>query len=513
MMILPLLLVAMLPTLSPPTTNVFDNRAQDWRLGAVIYQVFTDRFAPSSDLAAKKRFYSPPRVLRDWSETPHASEYDPKIGYPHVFEFWGGDLKSIEGKLDYVEDLGADVLYLTPIFQAPSNHKYDTEDYTKIAPEFGTQQDLLNLIQDVHKRKMRIMLDGVFNHIGSTSPQFQQAQKDPNSPYRRWFTFDAKYPNGYRAYYGVKDMPELHLESPVVANYFWRTKNSIVQRYLRAGIDGWRLDVAYNIGPEILTQITRMAHETKPGSAVVGEISGYPANWFPAVDGVFNFHSMNIAIDMLNGQISGGRAGRMLERVVSDAGLENILRSWLQIDNHDTPRAANILPDPEIRRVAEALLLSLPGSPVIYYGSEIGMTGKGDPEDRAPMRWDTVAENPPELQWVRRLIHLRKDHPALRYGDFNVLDTDKLLAFTRSTDKLRETVLVVVNPTGETVKETFATRIGRLISWGEMEDVFSRTKVQSITGMITAEMPPHSVMFFVPASASHDNYDPAERIP
>ena len=491
----------------------FVERANDWRMGAVVYQVFVDRFAPSKDLDAKKRIIKPPRVLKEWTETPKASQFNPKTGWPHVLEFWGGDLKSIQGKLNYVQALGADVLYLTPIFQAYSNHTYDTEDYTKIAPEFGTQSDLTDLIQDLHKRKMKLILDGVFNHVGRTSPLFQQAQKDVHSPYREWFTFGKEYEGGYRAWFGTPDLPALRLEAHAVGDYLWRSPDSIVRRYLRAGIDGWRLDVAFDIGPKILAEITHAAHETKPGSPVVGEISGYPAGWFDSVDGVFNFHSMQVSIEMLNGRISGGRAGKMLERVVSDAGIENLLRSWIQIDNHDTPRAANIVPQPELRRLAEALLFTLPGSPVVYYGSELGMTGAGDPENRAPMRWDLANDNNPELVWVRQLIHLRKQHPALRYGDFQALDTDRLLAFTRTTDKVRETVLVAVNPTSETVQETFATRVGHIMSWGQMEEVFTGAKLPSKTGLFTLEIPPHSVRFFVPVTMPNAGYSPYERIP
>lgn len=491
----------------------FAARARDWRQGAVVYQVFVDRFAPSADLDAKRKILLSPRTIKPWTETPKPSTYNPQTGWPHTLEFWGGDLNSVRSKLDYVSGLHADVLYLTPIFKAYSNHKYDTEDYLQIDPGFGSAKDLRDLIGAVHSRKMRIVLDGVFNHMGRTSPAFQSALKDTASPYHDWFVFGKEHPNGYRAYADIREMPALNLESPAVAQYLWKGNNSVVRRYLREGIDGWRLDVAYDIGPDILSAIRAAAHETKPGSTVVGEISGYPAHWFDAVDGVFNFHSMQVAIGMLNGEISGGRAGRTLERAIDDAGTENLLRSWLQIDNHDTDRAADIVPDPAKRRIAQALLFTLPGSPVIYYGSELGMSGTGDPQNRAPMRWDLATDDNRDLAWVRRLLTVRSTHPALRYGDFRAMETDRLLAFTRTTDRLSDLVLTVVNPTTDTVTETFAVREGRLQSWGSITDLLGTDTIPVKMGLLRVTMPPQSVRLYAPVVRSDGRYSPFFRIP
>lgn len=508
------LFLTMLFIAPPPlSAESFEARAKDWRIGAVVYQVFPDRFAPSTSLNQKRSLFTYPRRLRDWTETPLPSPYDPKVGYPHTLEFWGGDLASIESKLDYIESLYADVLYLTPIFQAYSNHRYDTEDYSNISPELGTQKDLDALITAVHRRKMRIVLDGVFNHMGKTSPLFQQAQKDTHSPYRDWFYFDANYPTGYRGWYGGAELPALKIETPAVRDYLWRGKDSIVRRYLKQGVDGWRLDVAYDLGPNALKEITEAAHKTKKGSLVVGEISGYPSHWFDAVDGVFNFFAMQVVMETLAGKIDGGRGGALLGDMVADAGIENILRSWLHIDNHDTARAANLIPDDEKRRLATALLFTLPGSPVLYYGSELGMTGIGDPQNRAPMRWDLANTENTLLQWTRRLAKIRRENPALRYGDFHVLKTAKLLSFARTTDRLRDTVIVVVNPTQSVQKETFATRVGRLMSWGSLRNLLGGKAEISKTGLLTVEVPPYSIMLLVPQTAPQNSYSPFDRIP
>src|SRR5262249_23659789 len=148
--------------------------------------------------------------------------------YSHELDFWGGDLAGLAGKLDYIQGLGADVLYLTPIQKAFTNHKYDTQDYMQISPEFGTHQDLIALARQAHKHGMKIMLDGVFNHIGRTSDRFQSALKDPGSRYRDWFYFGKEYRSGYRGWAGVGNLPALRLENPEVRRYLWGGQNSIV---------------------------------------------------------------------------------------------------------------------------------------------------------------------------------------------------------------------------------------------------------------------------------------------
>lgn len=491
----------------------FEALAKDWRNGAIVYQVFVDRFCPPANLASKRSLYSAPQALRTWAETPRPSVYDPKIKtYPHVLEFWGGDIVGLRSKLDYVKQLGADVLYLLPIFKSPSNHKYDTEDYFRVDPQYGTAQDLKALIADVHRKRLKIMLDGVFNHIGATSPFFREARANPRSSKRGWFYFGDAYKDGYLGWAGVSSLPRLRLDEADVRKYLWESKASVVQKYLRDGIDGWRLDVAFELGPEYLRQLTQSAHKAKPGCAIVGEIAGYPSNWFSSVDGVFNFAAPNLLIEAIQGRISGGRAGRMLAHMVEDAGLENLLKSWILAENHDTPRLANQVPNVEDRKLVQALQFTFPGSPCVYYGMELGMKGAGDPTCRAPMRWDLASPTNPDYAWVRKLISIRKSHPALRVGAFTALDTDRLIAFVRTTNKLRETVLVAINPTDGTAKEEFPTRVGRLMSWGEMRDLVSGKRFRAVTGLLSVEMAPKSAMLLTPVTAPTSGYSPYERI-
>ncbi|MBS1701505.1 MAG: glycoside hydrolase family 13 protein [Armatimonadetes bacterium] len=490
-----------------------ESRAKDWRNGAVVYQVFVDRFVPPANPRAKAKFYASPRTFHSWDDLPKAGKFDPKLGvWTHELDFWGGDLKGVESKLSYIRDLGADVLYLNPIHEAFTNHKYDAIDYKKVDPAFGTTKDLSGLISKSHKSGLKVVLDGVFNHMGRRSPYLQDALKSAKSPYRDWFFLGKQYQAGYKGWLGGVNMPVLHLEDAGLQKYLWRDKDSVVQHYLNLGIDGWRLDVAYEIGPELLGEITKYAHKAKKGSLVVGEILGYPAGWFPNIDGQYNLFAPGLCMEMLDGTVSGGRAADMLNDYVADAGIENVLKSWLVADNHDTPRLTSMLPSDKDRMLEWALLFTLPGCPNVYYGSELGMTGGGDPENRAPMRWDLVSPQNETLAWVKKLIGFRKSHPSLRYGDFQALRTEKLLAFTRTTGLLREDVIVVVNPTAKKVTETFAHRMGNLMSWEEMQDLVSGGKVLQKMGLMTVEAPPKSIQIFVPVVTRVNGFSPYDRI-
>lgn len=165
--------------------GIFEARENDWRNGAIVYQVLVDRFVPPDNLQAKRALYPAPKVLHPWSEVAKRGKYvQASHVWSHEIDFWGGDLRGVTRKLDYLKALGVDVLYLNPIHLAFTNHKYDALDYLKISPEFGTQADMAQLVEETHARGMRIVLDGVFNHMGRNSEAFKQAQTGPNSPYR-----------------------------------------------------------------------------------------------------------------------------------------------------------------------------------------------------------------------------------------------------------------------------------------------------------------------------------------
>jgi glycosidase len=496
--------------------GIFEAREKDWRNGAVVYQVLVDRFAPSSNLDAKKHLYPAPKVLRKWDELPVAGTYlpDAKV-WSHEIDFWGGDLQSLSSKLDYVQALGADVLYLNPIHLAYTNHKYDSLDYQKVSPEFGTRDDAKRLAIEVHRRGMKLVFDGVFNHMGRNSAHFRQAEADAKSPYRDWFVFGSQFAGGARAWALAENLPELNLENPQVRNYVYAGRDSVVRSWLRDGIDGWRLDVAFDIGFNYLEALTKAAHTEKPGSLVIGEIANYPREWYPSVDAVLHFTLRHIMLRTASGAIDAPTAGRMINRMTTDAGIDNMLKSWVYLDNHDTARLATALPDERARRIAQVLQFTLPGSPNLYYGGELDMTGGDDPEMRAPMRWDWVRDDHAPLAWTKKLIQMRKRHRALRVGNFRLAEANKLLAFERHTDRAADTVIVLVNASAEAVTETVMLTNSKLMDGSRMIDMLGNHQGAPLhisSSLLKVNVPAKSFLVLKPDTVPPGGYTPYKRV-
>ncbi|MDO8284582.1 MAG: glycoside hydrolase family 13 protein [Rhodoferax sp.] len=493
----------------------FDARERDWRNGAIVYQVIVDRYVPSANLNAKRALYPAPKVLRDWSEPAKPGVYlaDAKLNSAEL-DFWGGDLQSLTTRLDHIQRLGADVLYLNPIHLAYTNHKYDAFDFKAISPEYGTHQEFKQLATDVHQRGMKLVLDGVFNHMGRNAPKFQDAFKNPKSPWRDWFAIGPQYAGGARVWTGFQNLPELNLENPAVRNHLYASPESVVRSYLRDGADGWRLDTAFELGHKVLRDLTDAAHKQKPGSLVVGEIANYPGEWLQSMDAVMNFSLRQIVLGVANGELSTIMGARMTERMVRDAGIEPMLKSWMVIDNHDIPRIANQFPDTTLRRMVQTLQFTLPGAPNIYYGAEVGMTGGPDPENRSPMRWDLMQSDNPEWVWMKQLIALRKTHRALRVGDFRLVEAEKLYAFERHTDRALETVLVLANPTGHEVTERVMVANAHLMDDTPLVDALHADKAITTfgSGFLTVTVPPKTALVLRPKERDLGGYSRYKRV-
>jgi len=494
--------------------EIWEERAADWRNGPVVYQVLVDRFAPPRDVAALRRKITAPRRLRAWEERPVKGGYLPEVGvWSHEIDFWGGDLEGVRSRLDHLTGLGVEVLYLNPIFDSFTNHKYDTHDYSTIDPLFGSRADLRRLVQDCHRRGLRVILDGVFNHMGRRSPLFQEAQANPGSPWRPFFKWRPDNAFGYVAWRDVENLPELDLAHPRVRDWLYNSRESVVQTWLREDdIDGWRLDVGFDVGFGPLDGLTRAAHAAKAGSLVIGEIWSYPEEWVPSVDGIMNMHGRQVLLEMLKGTIPPAVAARMWENLVTDAGLDAILKGWLVLDNHDTPRLATLLPDDDLVRLGRILQFALPGCPCLYYGSEVGMTGAEDPEMRAPMRWDLVEGGSPLLDLHRRLIALRRAEPALRYGDFRTLAAERLFAFQRRTAWARDTIIVLANPTDRPVREIIQLRDSTLANSTPLVDqVEGKRVLRAFSGTLDVSLAPREALVLKPDSRpfpqGYDRYD------
>jgi cyclomaltodextrinase len=494
--------------------GTFEKREADWRNGAIVYQVFVDRFAPAADLQAKRALYPAPKTLRAWTEEARKGTYlEKEKVWSHEIDFWGGDLASTMGKLDHVQQLGADVLYLNPIVLAWTNHKYDALDYDQVSPEYGTREDVKKLAAETKRRGMRLVLDGVFNHMGRNSPKFKDAEANVKSPYRDWFVFGPQFKGGARTWWNAQNLPELNLEHAAVRDHVYAKPDSVVRSYLRDGVDGWRLDVAFDIGFNVLTELTQAAHAQKPGSLVVGEIPNYPREWLGPVDGVMHFGLRKLMIALANREIDGPAFQRMVARMVSDAPYEHMLKSWLYLDNHDTFRIATTVPDAKARKLAQVLLFTLPGAVNLYYGSEVGMEGGDDPEMRSPMRWDRVAAGHPELTWTTQLIGLRKAHRALRVGDFRSAEASgNVVAFERHTDRAGDTVIVLINPALTDTKTTVLVANSKLMDGDNLVDQLSGKVFKYQGSMIETTLPPQTALILKPQLTTADGYSNYKRV-
>lgn len=498
---------------SQPAADHYLARESDWRNGALVYQVIVDRFAPSADLASKAHLYPAPKQLRRWEEFPEKGGYlDGHEVWSHEIDFWGGDLVSLRQRLGYIAGLGADVLYLCPIHLAWTNHGYDGLDYQQVRPEYGSRDDLKQLTEDAHARGMRVVLDGVFNHMGRNSPAFQEALINPDDPHRGWFNFHPEYPGGARAWANAVNLPELVIENPAVQDHLWAGSDSVVRSWLRDGIDGWRLDVAFELGPDYLAQLTAAAHEEKPGSLTLGEVCNYPAGWFPALDGVLNFTLREIVLLLANQQISAAHAQRMLERFFTDADYEHLLKCWNYLDNHDVPRLTDTVPNLAARKLAAVLQFTLPGSVNLYYGTELGQTGGADPANRAPMRWDLVNESNNVLRFHHQLIAIRRRHRALRIGDLRWLVTERLIGFERFTDRIEDAVIVVANPSSDEIEETVLVPESWLMDMSGLTDLLGHEQVRTHRATLNLRLRPHQVMVLSPRLEKTNGYTPYKRV-
>ena len=376
-----------------------------WAKNKVVYQVFPARFATTAQVDSEV-----------WYKTPMDAFTDLK-----------GNLKGITARLDYLRDLGVDVLYMTPIFHSKSTHKYDTIDYYAIDPSFGTTEDLIELVDAAHAKGLRVVLDGVFNHSAPEFFAFRDLEENwENTPYRNWYYTKGKpkrpesrlvKPN-YKCFSYFGGMPKLNLENEETANYFI----DVALYWLRtAKIDGWRLDVGDEVSHYFWRKFRHAVKAEFPDALIVGEVWHYAAdflqgdNW----DSVMNYPFLNAAMDFVaKGEISA--TDFLNELGFLRGNLNNNCQSvlWNLLDSHDTPRVLHRCDEDKRKmKLMAAMQLLLPGMPFVYYGDEVGMTGARDPDCRRGMLWDEDKQDKEMLAYYRRLIQLRKENPCLTEGD------------------------------------------------------------------------------------------------
>ncbi|MBW7476806.1 alpha-glycosidase [Paenibacillus oenotherae] len=455
-----------------------------WVKDAVFYQLFTERFANGDSSI------DPSNVL-PWGGKP---EYD---------NFFGGDLQGVRDHLDYLSELGVNAIYFNPIFEAPANHKYDTQDYMKVDPHFGSNETLKRLVQACHERGIRVMLDAVFNHCGITfAPFVDVREKGIDSVYKDWFHI-RKWPleieqgiPTYETFAFEATMPKFNTANAQVKEYLLGVAEYWIKEI---GIDGWRLDVANEVDHQFWREFRQVVKRANPEAYILGEVWHDSLMWLQGdqFDGVMNYPLTNAALDFF---VFGHSDARKFADTVSG------LLAWYPkqaneacfnlLGSHDTVRLLTLCKnDKRMMKLAVLFQFTIAGAPCIYYGDEIGLDGEFDPDNRKCMEWDTSKQDRELFAFHQHVIALRKQHEVLRTGAFRVLlaeEDDSRFAYERSDGK--ERLVVLMNPAEQSSVVVVS------LAEGEWKDAFTGASITASGGQYSEELAAYGYRVLVSAS-------------
>ena len=448
-----------------------------WLDGGLIYQIFPDRFYNSG--VPKSGVPEDRYICNDWSKQPEYRQTGAKCSLGN--DYYGGDLKGIEEKLPYLEELGVTCIYLNPIFEAHSNHRYNTADYMKIDPSLGTEEDLLSLVKEAKNHGISVILDGVFSHTGDDSRYFNiknryhtvGAANSPDSPYHSWYKF-GNYTTGYACWWGVPSLPETEEDDLSYSNFI-TGENGVIRYWLKKGIKGWRLDVADELPDSFLDKIRLAVKAEGEENYLLGEVWEDATNKisygsrrrflrgkqldsvmnYPLAEAIISFVKGGVAQDLLDtaedllenyppqaaklmmNHIGTHDTARILTRLAKNG--ETGDREWQSRQTLNSEEYAHGI---KLLKLAALLQYTMPGVPSLYYGDEAGMSGYGDPFCRAAFPWGK--EDKELTDFYKKLGQFRKSCPAFKSGDFiPVYANEGGIAYIRK--KRKSEVLVAVN--------------------------------------------------------------------
>ena len=449
-------------------------KTPDFAKGNIIYHIFVDRFNRADGVKTNRKY----RLHERFSESPEVVSADGKY---YADDFFGGNFNGIREKLDYLEELGVGIIYLSPIFKAYSNHRYDTGDYLKVDELLGTEDDFKRLLDAAHEKGMKVILDGVFNHSGADSLYFNKfgtydslgAYQSKSSPYYDWYYFK-KFPDEYACWWGCDNVPDLNKSNKDYRALVFG-KNGVVEKWQKLGADGWRLDVVDELPIDFVNLLIKKIKSVNKDALVIGEVwedastkVSYgelrPYLLGDQLDGTMNYPFMNAIIAYV-------RDGD--EKIFKDT-VQSILENYPKetvyclmnsLGTHDTVRIINALsdvrahgwskthklryklPDSEYEKakkklyLASVLQFTLPGIPSIFYGDEAGLQGFDDPINRRPYPWGS--EDKEILDHYRKLGRIRRENRAVFSGGFNMRDENGLVAYERAGGD--DEILIAVN--------------------------------------------------------------------
>ena len=495
-----------------------DTGTPDWFGRGVTYQIFPDRFrrtgTPDVSGMVGRRW-----LHESWDDQPvFRPDEDGQITNR---DFFGGSLAGITEKLDYLQSLSVTTLYLNPIFEAASNHRYDTADYRAIDPLLGDEETFRTLCREAHKRGMRVMLDGVFNHTGSRSRYFNAdgfypelgAAQSQDSPYYDWYSFHP-WPTDYDAWWGVKTLPAVNEQRPAYRQFIFKGEDSVVRHWLRCGADGWRLDVADELPGDFIAGIRRAIEDEKPDGYLLGEVWEDGSNKVAysqrrryllgrETHGLMNYPLRTALLRWLGGG-DAAEFRESMETLRANYPPAAFYGAMNFLGTHDTPRILTLLGAEHIPaakeeraafalspaqlargraklRLAGMLLYGFPGSPTLFYGDEVGMQGFEDPLNRGTYPWGR--EDTGLLDFFRALGRLRKERRSLQSGSLTYIYAQGGgLVITREHEG--ETTMVALNAGDEALTLT--------LPWprGTAEDGLTGQRFLAVNGQLRLSLPP-----------------------
>lgn len=445
-----------------------DFEIPSWYKEGIMYNIFVDRFNNGN---RNKKPSNPKKnsfIYSNWSDTPmYIKDTNGEI---IRWDFHGGNLRGIIDKLPYLSKIGVSIIYLSPIFESSSNHKYTTGDYKTIDPMFGDEEILKELIEKAKKRGINIILDGVFSHTGADSKYFNKfgnydelgAYQSKDSKYSSWYTFN-EFPDDYKCWWGIKDLPNVNELDKNYMDYIIYDEDSVINKWTSMGIKGWRLDVADELPTKFIKELRKELKKNDPQSILVGEVwedasnkisYNERRNYFVGdqLDSVMGYPFRENIVSFLKGNITSRQLNNKFMTIKENYPKESFKANLNLISSHDVTRIKTELNYDEAKiRLAVATQMTFEGVPYIYYGDEAGLCGGTDPDNRKTYPWKN--EDKDMIEFYKESINTRKKYNVLTNGDTEFIDTndDDVFGYIRFNDN-NEKILILINRSLENKK-------------------------------------------------------------
>ncbi len=441
----------------------------EWFLNAIVYQIFPDRFY-NKDYPIVKSPKKNSFVYGNWDDEPYYIK--DKEGRIIRWDFFGGNIEGIIEKLPYLKELGISGIYLNPIFEASSNHRYDTGDYKKLEPMLGEDKDFVLLCEKAEAMGIRVILDGVFSHTGDDSLYFNRygnypelgAYESKDSRYYKWYHFD-KDTKKYKCWWGVDALPNVNEMEPSYIDFIIKDRDNVIEHWMGKGAKGWRLDVADELPDEFIKLLKTKMKSVDPESVLIGEVWEDASNkvsydirreyfYGHELDSVTNYPLRNIFIDFIKNKANANLTHRRVMSLYENYPKHNFYACLNLISSHDIPRILTVFEEHfndtvmalKALKLIIMMQMTFPGVPCIYYGDEVGVRGHADPDNRRTYPWGK--ENKEILSFYKDMIALRNKDEIFVNGDFESLNIHKdVYGFKRSLED--RNAFILINPTSE----------------------------------------------------------------